>query len=94
MDKAGHTGGYSSHTTNVPESLSDFTRPWNKNILKNTTGTKEEPNTKPTKTPPKLPRIDQHQHNPKTHGFSNSPEANPTKGSHRSDRSRAMVGPV
>jgi hypothetical protein len=34
MDKAGHTGGYSSHTTNVPESLSDFTRPWNKNILK------------------------------------------------------------
>jgi hypothetical protein len=52
----------------------------------NTTCTEEEPYTKTTKTPPKLPRTDQHQHNPKTHGFSNSPKENPTKGSHRSDR--------
>jgi hypothetical protein len=56
--------------------------------------TEEEPNTKPTKTPPKLPRTDQHQHNPKTHRFSSSLEANPTKGSHWSDRSRAPVRPV
>jgi hypothetical protein len=27
-------GGYSSRTTNVPESLSDFSRPWNQNISK------------------------------------------------------------
>jgi hypothetical protein len=30
VDSAGQTGGYSSRTTDVPESLSDFSRPWNK----------------------------------------------------------------
>jgi hypothetical protein len=30
VDSAGQAGGYSSHTTSVPESLSDFCRPWNK----------------------------------------------------------------
>jgi hypothetical protein len=66
MDRAGQAGGYSSRTTNIPESLSDFFSPWNKNTPKNTTCTEEEPYKKPTKTPPKLPRTDQHQHNQKT----------------------------
>jgi hypothetical protein len=34
VDSAGQAGGYSSRTTNVPESLSDFSRPWNKNTPK------------------------------------------------------------
>jgi hypothetical protein len=34
VDRDGQAGGYSSRTTNVPESLSDFSRPWNKNTSK------------------------------------------------------------
>jgi hypothetical protein len=34
VDRAGQAGGYNSRTTNVPESLSDFSRPWNKNTPK------------------------------------------------------------
>jgi hypothetical protein len=30
VDRAGQAGGYSSHTTNVPKSLSDFSRPGTK----------------------------------------------------------------
>jgi hypothetical protein len=41
VDKAGQAGGYSSRTTNVPESLSDFSRPWNKNIPKTQPAQKE-----------------------------------------------------
>jgi hypothetical protein len=33
-DRGGQTGGYSSRATNVPESLSDFLRPWNQNTSK------------------------------------------------------------
>jgi hypothetical protein len=95
VDRAGQAGGYNSRTTNVPESLSDFSRLWNKNTLKIQTAQKKNP----TQIQPKCLQncqelTDQHQHNPKTHGFSNSLEANPTKGSHRSDRSRAPVRPV
>jgi hypothetical protein len=31
VDRAGQTGGNNNRTTNVPESFSDFFRPWNKN---------------------------------------------------------------
>jgi hypothetical protein len=34
VDRAGQVGHYSSRTTNVPGSLSDFSRPWNKNTSK------------------------------------------------------------
>jgi hypothetical protein len=34
VDRAGQVGGYNSRTTNVTESLSDFSRPWNKNTPK------------------------------------------------------------
>jgi hypothetical protein len=61
---------------------------------KNTTYKEEEPDTKPSKTTPNWPRTSQQQHNPKTHGLNNSPETNPTKVSHRSDRSRAPVRSV
>jgi hypothetical protein len=39
----GHAGGYSSRTTSVPESLSDFSRPWNKNTPKTQPARKENP---------------------------------------------------
>jgi hypothetical protein len=34
VDRAGQAGGYSNYTTSVSESLSDFSRPWNKNTPK------------------------------------------------------------
>jgi hypothetical protein len=34
VGRAGEAGGCSSRTTNVPESLSDFSRPWNKDTPK------------------------------------------------------------
>jgi hypothetical protein len=60
----------------------------------NTTCKEEEPFTNPSKTPRKQPRTEQQQHDPKTHGTINSPEANPTKGTHRSNRSLAPVRPL
>jgi hypothetical protein len=43
VDRDGQAGGYSSRTTNVPESLSDFSRPWNKNTLKTQPAWKKNP---------------------------------------------------
>jgi hypothetical protein len=94
VDRAGQAGDYNSRTTNVPKSLSDFSRPWNRNTPKTQPARKKNPSQSPAKTTPNQPRRDQQQHNPRTHKPSNSPETNPTKGSHRSDRSRAPVRPV
>jgi hypothetical protein len=41
MACVGRAGGYSSRTTNVPESLNDFSRPWNKNTPKTRHAQKE-----------------------------------------------------
>jgi hypothetical protein len=41
VDSADQAGGYSSRTTNVPESLSNFSRPWNKNTPKTQSAQKE-----------------------------------------------------
>jgi hypothetical protein len=49
VDRAGQVGGYNNHTTNVPESLSDFSWPWNKNTLKTQPARKRNP----TQTQPK-----------------------------------------
>jgi hypothetical protein len=43
VDRAGQDGGNSSRTTSVPESLSDFSRPWNKNTPKTQPARKENP---------------------------------------------------
>jgi hypothetical protein len=43
VDSAGQAGGYSSRTTSVPESLSDFSTPWNKNTPKTQPAWKENP---------------------------------------------------
>jgi hypothetical protein len=43
LDRAGQAGGYSSRTTNVPESLNDFSRPWNKNTPKTQPARKKNP---------------------------------------------------
>jgi hypothetical protein len=66
VDRAGQAGGYSSHTTSVLESLSDFSRPWNKNTPKTQPARKENPTPKPSKTTPKRPRTDQQHQDPKT----------------------------
>jgi hypothetical protein len=49
VDRAGQAGGYSSRTTSVPESLSDFSRPWNKNTPKTQPTRKENPTQNLTK---------------------------------------------
>jgi hypothetical protein len=43
VDRAYQDGGYNSRTTSVPESLSDFSRPWNKNTPKTQPAQKENP---------------------------------------------------
>jgi hypothetical protein len=43
VDRAGQAGGYNSRTTNVPESLSDFSRPWSRNTTKTQTARKKNP---------------------------------------------------
>jgi hypothetical protein len=43
MDSAGQAGGYNSSTTSIPESLSDFSRPWNKTTPKTQPTRKENP---------------------------------------------------
>jgi hypothetical protein len=43
VDKAGQAGGYRSRTTKIPESLSDFSRPWNKNTPTTQPARKENP---------------------------------------------------
>jgi hypothetical protein len=93
MDRAGQAGGYNSRTTNVPESLSDSSSPLNKNTLKTQPARKKNP----TQSQPKHLQNFQELTSTNTtqrHRFSNSLEENPTKGSHRSDRSRAPVRPV
>jgi hypothetical protein len=49
VDSAGQAGGYSSRTTNVPESLNDFSRPWNRNTPKTQPARKENPTQNLTK---------------------------------------------
>jgi hypothetical protein len=53
VDRAGQAGGYNSRAANVPESLSDFSRPWNKNTPKTQPAWKEKPYTKPKQNNPK-----------------------------------------
>jgi hypothetical protein len=43
VDRAGQAGGYNSRITSVPESLSDFSRLWNKNTPKTQPARKENP---------------------------------------------------
>jgi hypothetical protein len=66
----------------VQESLSDFSRPWNKTTPKHKLH-EGKPYTRPKKTTPNRPRTDQQHQDPKTHESSNSPEANPTGSLHR-----------
>jgi hypothetical protein len=49
VDSAGQAGSYSSRTTHVPESLSDFSRPWNENTPKTQPARKENPTQNLTK---------------------------------------------
>jgi hypothetical protein len=87
-------GGYSNRTTNVTESVSDFSRPWNKNTLKTQQARKKNPTQSQPKHLQNSLELTSTNSTPKTHGFNNSPEANPTKGLHQSDRSRSPVRPM
>jgi hypothetical protein len=49
VDRAGQAGGCSNCTTSVPESLSDLSRPWNKNTPKTQPARKENPTQNLTK---------------------------------------------
>jgi hypothetical protein len=49
VDNTSQAGSYSSRTTSVPESLSDFSRPWNKNTPKTQPAQKENPTQNLTK---------------------------------------------
>jgi hypothetical protein len=49
VDSTGQAGGYSSRTTSIPESLSDFSRPWNKNTSKTQPARKKNPTQNLTK---------------------------------------------
>jgi hypothetical protein len=98
MAYAGQTGGqcrsgdsYSNWTENVPGSLSDFSMPRHKTSSESTTCNGRKPYTKPSQTPRNLPRTNQQQHTTTGNSARRSPEANPTKGFHRSDQSRAPV---
>jgi hypothetical protein len=43
VDSAGQVGGYSIRTKGIPESLSDFSRPWNKTTAKTQPALREKP---------------------------------------------------
>jgi hypothetical protein len=49
VDSVGQAGGYRSRTTSVSESLSDFSRPWNKTTSKTQPARKENPTQNLTK---------------------------------------------
>jgi hypothetical protein len=94
VDKAGQAGGYSSRTTSVPESLSDFSKPWNKNTPKTQPARKENS----TQSLAKQLQTDQELTSSTTTqrhtSQAVSPEANPTSAIHQSDRSHTPVRPV
>jgi hypothetical protein len=94
VDSVGHVGSYINCIKNILESLSDFSRPWNKTTSKNTTCKGRKPYTKPSQTPRNLPTTDQQQHTTAGNSPRRSPKANPTKGLHQSDRSRAPIRPI
>jgi hypothetical protein len=93
VDSAGQAGGYSSRTTSVPESLSDFSRPWNKTTPKTQPARRENP----TQDLTKHLRTDQEQTSSTKTQRHTSPAAHPrqipqknctgqTGQKHRSDR--------
>jgi hypothetical protein len=51
VDSAGQAGDKQQVHSEVPGSLSDFSRPWNKNHLENPNCKRRKPFTKPRKTP-------------------------------------------
>jgi hypothetical protein len=63
VDRAGEPVGYNSRTTNVPENLSDVSRPWNKNTVKTQPTRKKNPSQSLAKTSPNQPITNQQQHN-------------------------------
>jgi hypothetical protein len=77
VDSACQAGGEQQMHNKVPGSLSDSSRPWNKNHHQNTTCKEEEPYTKPRETTKNKPRTNQLDHETKPHEHNSSPRQNP-----------------
>jgi hypothetical protein len=101
VDRAGQAGGYKSCTTSFPESLSDFSKPWNKNTPKTQLAWKENP----TQSQAKHLQTDQENTSSTTTQRHTSQAVHPrqipqvaytgqTGHTHRSDRSHTPVRPV
>jgi hypothetical protein len=93
VDRVGQAGGCSSCTTNVPESLSDFSRSWNKNTPKTQPARKENPTENQTK---QLQTDQELTSSTKTQRHTSQavhPRQIPQV-THTADRSRAPVRPV
>jgi hypothetical protein len=73
VQRAGQAGGYNSRTTSVPESLSDFSRPYNKNTPKTQPARKENL----TQSLPKQLQTDQEQSSNTTTQRRTSPAVHP-----------------
>jgi hypothetical protein len=91
MDRAGPTGGYNSCTTNVLESLNDFSRPWNKNTPKTQPARKKNPSQNLAKQLQTDKELTSNSTTKRHTGQATHPRQIPQKGSHWSGRSLAPV---
>jgi hypothetical protein len=89
VDRAGQAGGYSSRTTNVPQSLNDFCRPWNKNTPQ--PARKKKPSQSLAKQLQTNQELTSNSTTQRHTGQASHSRQNPQKGS---DRSLAPVRPV
>jgi hypothetical protein len=95
MNSADQAGGKQQMHSEVPGSLIDTSRPWNKNHHQRTTCQEGKPLTKPSKTTPNEPRTGQQENGRTPHEHSSSPRQIPQRDStgqtgqeHRTDRTR------
>jgi hypothetical protein len=95
VNSVGQADGKQQMHIEVPGSLSDFSRPWNKNHRQRTTCQEGKPFTKPSKTTPNEPRTRKQENGTTPHKHNSSPRQIPQRAStgqtsqeHRLDRSR------
>jgi hypothetical protein len=94
VSNAGQAGGYNSRTTNVPERLSDFSRPWNKDTPKTQPARKKNPTQSLARQHQNGQELTSNNTTQKHIDQATHSRQNPQKSSHRSDQSRAPVRPV
>jgi hypothetical protein len=94
VGSAGQAGSYSSRTTNVPESLSDFSRPWNKDTPKTQPARKKNPTQSLARQHLTGQELSNNNTTQRHTDQATHPRQIPQRGLHRSDRPRAPVRPV